>query len=101
MSLLFVPYNNDWNKETPLWLIGFKVIHVDESDIENDIVWFEYQVKNVNASKWDNFSVSVNLKTLRLKGDGSRKFRKYILNTVLFWYLKAKNDKEFETLLNF
>lgn len=100
MSWLYVPHEKDWNKEKePLWHIGFENILVDESEIEDGLVYFEYQVNDVHASQWDNFSVCVNINKRTVKGDGSRKFREYILNNILYWYLKAKNEDEFNELL--
>ncbi|MEC2335063.1 hypothetical protein [Bacillus subtilis] len=99
MGKLFVPYDNDWKKEEPLWFVGFYVVYVDESESDKGIVWFEYQVEDVHASQWDNFSVCVDVKKFTVKGDGSRKFRDYILNSVLYWYLKAKREEMFSELL--
>ncbi|WP_144625058.1 hypothetical protein [Bacillus velezensis] len=99
MGKLFVPNDNDWKKDKPLWAVGFEVVYVDESESDKGVVWFEYQVDDVNASQWDNFCVCVNIKKLTIKGDGSRKFRDYILNSVLYWYLKAKREEMFSELL--
>lgn len=99
MKKLYVPYDNDWKKNKPLWVVGFEVVYVDESESDKGIVWFDYQVENVNASQWDNFSVCVDVKKLTVKGDGSRKHRDYILNSVLYWYLKAKREELFFELL--
>ncbi|MCH4866734.1 hypothetical protein [Bacillus sp. 1006-3] len=99
MKRLFVPSDNDWKKEKPLWAVGFEVVYVDESESDKGIVWFDYQVGDVHASQWDNFSVCVDVKKLTVKGDGSRKFREYILDHVLYWYLRVKKEEQFYDLL--
>ncbi|MGV4321251.1 hypothetical protein [Bacillus mojavensis] len=100
MGWLFVPNDNDWKKEKPLWAVGFEKVYVEESESDKGIVWFEYQVEDVHASQWDNFSVCVDMKKFTVKGDGSRKFREYILNSVLYWYLKAKREELYFELLS-
>jgi hypothetical protein len=94
---LYVPHDKDWNpKEKPLWKVDFDIVYVDEG---KDSVWFSYQVSAVSTSQWDNYSVEYHLANKTLKGEGSRKRREFILDNVVYWYLKAKNEEEFGQLL--
>lgn len=92
MTRIFVPHDKDWDMKEPIWKVGFEEIYLDESEIDNGIVWFEFQSSDTKGSQWDNFCVGVDVKKRTVKGDGSRKFRGYILDHILYWYLKARED---------
>lgn len=93
---LLVPSNREFDdSDLSVW---FDKILVDETEYENNVIGFEYH-GNVKGPQSDNFSVTVDIKKRTVKGDGSRRFREFILDDVLYWYLKAKSEDRYKDLL--
>lgn len=97
---LHVPLDTDWDGEKPIWQVGFETVYANEEDVDQDVVWFEYQGGTLGGSQWDHYSVAVHLKKRTVKGSGSRKHREFILSHVLYWYLKAIHEEKYEDLLH-
>ncbi|WJZ23615.1 hypothetical protein LIS04_187 [Listeria phage LIS04] len=94
---LAVPFDKNYDGSVGIHTVGFDIVTVDESDIDKGIVKFQYH-SNPEGSQWDNFSVSVNIKSRSIKGHGSKRHRETV-KEVLYWYFKVKNEKEFKELI--